>query len=644
MKNWKKIFTIGLFVICITLGFALSAFAEDSTIYDISNGIYSEQYSYSQMMECRDEDNNHTAPTATKSDYIFAGWYSAKECGKETALTDEDIDVINAEDNKETKYYAKFVSKDVLSVKTQLRADTDSTTESTTLRFVTTVDCLDYMEVGFTLVLNGETYSVSSQEVYRYLYYVGTTGGDAMPCYPNEFHEASEYFMACNLNKIPTDYFELSAIATPYWVTCDGTRVEGAVSEKTVKEGMPLVCETKVINTTGEVYYYTTLEKAFLVADSGDKNEYLEDRCTVEIIQDTVEIESTLAVYDNVTLRNEDERDVTITRNMSGSVFVDNLSTGLTIKGVTTTVGEENKGSLTFVGEETSNTRGCIDSDGTGNILALNNITIQNFNTQRDGGVIRTTGTAEITDCVFKNIIQTGDTGGGVIYHISGKLTATSCTFQGNQATAGSGAAIYVKAGELIVDSCDFDTNKATAGNGGAICVKEGTVTIQNDCSFTNNTAKHGGAVRFDATTTEVTIEDSFFKGNYTGETQKYNGGAINLQAMTGAVVIKNTVFEDNEVAYCGGAIYTAATNITVDGCTFDNNTLSSSRKDGSGAGVYNAASSEISLTNITLIDQETADFVNVSVFTQTTASVANSGVKNILDYDDSYQMSLLKE
>ena len=217
-----------------------------------------------------------------------------------------------------------------------------------------------------------------------------------------------------------------------------------------------------------------------------------------------------------------------------------------------------------------------------------------------------------------------------------------SCQFIENVATAASGGAIYVNTGTATIkNSCSFTENTASAGNGGAISVYKGTLD-ENNSTYTENTAKHGGAIRIDSTATAVTIEGSKFVGNTTGETEKYNGGALNIQATAGTIKITDTIFKDNIVAYRGGAIYTSATDITVDGCSFVNNTLSASRSDGAGAGAYNAATDAIDFTNTTLIEQVTTEFKNINLVTQTTETEVNSAVKNIKDCDDDYQMSLL--
>ena len=567
MKKQKRIFIIGLLVLCLVSGIAFSAKAEDNIIYntdDIEVG-YSEFYKDISGFRNTDGDK-HTAPPA-KERYVFAGWYSAQTCAGSEALSDADI--VKRIADGDTSAYAKFVSADILSVKAQLKADTDSTTESTTLRFVTTVDCLDYMEVGFTLVLNGETYEANTEKVYRYLYYVGNTSGASMKCTPQEFHAAAKYFMACNLNKIPADYFKLGTVATPYWVTCDGTRVNSSSETKTVEEGMPLVCETKVTAAGGEIKYYSTLEKAFTVAESGNNNIYLEDGYAVEIIQDAVEIDDTLSIYDSVTLKNEEEREVTITRSKD-AVFVDNLSTGLTIEGVATTVNEGTKGSLTFVG--TTGNTSCIDSDEAGiSNITLRNITMRDITSARNGGgVIRTAGTATITNCEFKNITHTGSAGGGAIYHISGSLEATECTFEGITSTA-YGGAIYIKdSTSATVTSSEFD-NIDVDKDGGAIYIEGSTdgVTIMKS-TFQNNDAKgNGGAINVYGDITVNIEENCTFTTN--GATGTNGGGAIYVRL--GNVTIKGADFETNSATNKGGAIYVHKGKVTVqDSCTFMKN------------------------------------------------------------------------
>ena len=98
---------------------------------------------------------------------------------------------------------AKFVPAYVLSVKSQNYADTKATasgtpseSNKTTTRVVSTVDkSLLYNEVGFEVVINGQTFGSKSNKVWEKLK-VGETAYDAKTLYGT----VSEYFFVLNLS------------------------------------------------------------------------------------------------------------------------------------------------------------------------------------------------------------------------------------------------------------------------------------------------------------------------------------------------------------------------------------------------------------------------------------------------------------
>ena len=79
-----------------------------------------------------------------KEGKVFAGWYTDETCAEPLG-----------QDVTTGKWYAKFVDEDVLSVKAQVIAGTEATDKKTDIRFVSTVDSLEYQEVGFEVVIEG---------------------------------------------------------------------------------------------------------------------------------------------------------------------------------------------------------------------------------------------------------------------------------------------------------------------------------------------------------------------------------------------------------------------------------------------------------------------------------------------------------
>ena len=161
----------------------------------------------------------YTAPE--KDGYVFGGWFTDEACT--TPVTTQTADV-----------YAKWVTEDVLSVKAQVLADTTAASASTDLRFLTTVDSLDYQNIGFSITINGKTNSPSSTSVYKSI--TARNGGAVVAKDPTAFSEASEYFHTYTITNIPSSAFATEIAVTPYWTTLDGTKVTGVARTLTVNE------------------------------------------------------------------------------------------------------------------------------------------------------------------------------------------------------------------------------------------------------------------------------------------------------------------------------------------------------------------------------------------------------------------------
>lgn len=159
-------------------------------------------------------------PILYKQPYIFAGWFTDLEC--DTVYT-----------GTSGKAYAKFVNEKVLSVKNQIRIGAEEA-ESTGLRFVTTVDTLNYSAVGFEFTINGKKNVVKNDAVYKKLR--GTVNGQILSFSPKAFCEESNYFLAFEIRNIPKASYDVNIKATPYWITLDGTKVYGISRTISVNE------------------------------------------------------------------------------------------------------------------------------------------------------------------------------------------------------------------------------------------------------------------------------------------------------------------------------------------------------------------------------------------------------------------------
>lgn len=150
---------------------------------------------------------------------VFGGWYS--DAGLTTPYL---LSTGSA--------YAKFVNRAVLSVKYQISTDTTADSPSTDLRLVTTVDDLNYQRVGFAITIGGVTKNVSSSLVFEAI--VAETGGVPYTKLPTVFDTQSNYFMTFTITDIPSSAFGQTITVVPYWVTLDGTTVNGASKSFTI--------------------------------------------------------------------------------------------------------------------------------------------------------------------------------------------------------------------------------------------------------------------------------------------------------------------------------------------------------------------------------------------------------------------------
>lgn len=145
-------------------------------------------------------------PDCPQEGYLFAGWYADKECRQTPILTAAEAT---------GTVYALFVDDDVLSIRAQISSDLINGTvgeNGASIRFVTTVDSLRYLEAGFDVSYDkdgdgtSEIVTSKSKSVYSILYAIGDSVADELVEYkPEIFSKASTYFKACIMTGITED-------------------------------------------------------------------------------------------------------------------------------------------------------------------------------------------------------------------------------------------------------------------------------------------------------------------------------------------------------------------------------------------------------------------------------------------------------
>lgn len=221
-------------------------------------------------------------------------------------------------------------------------------------------------------------------------------------------------------------------------------------------------------------------------------------------------------------------------------------------------------------------------SGGTLNIL--DGVTIQNNNSNTQGGVIqaRNGTTVNISGGIFKN--NTSNTSDGGVIAAYGTLNITGGTFEGNSAKKTGGAIIIGKNQSANISNATFRNNKARTGGaiyslqeinaskltfehneaiwGGAIFASKKLSLSDNSTFNKNKVSSAGGAIY---ASQGIELNNVTFNEN----TSDVNGGAIFASK---GVELNNVIFTENTAENQGGGIYISKGDSKLEGCNFTKN------------------------------------------------------------------------
>ena len=130
-----------------------------------------------------------------------------------------------------------------------------------------------------------------------------------------------------------------------------------------------------------------------------------------------------------------------------------------------------------------------------------------------------------------------------------------------------------VSGGQLIMENVELyggtSSGSGGLGYGGAVYIQSGSVTF-TDCTFSNNAAQGqncGGAIAIiGSSVTSVIITRCTFSRN-----TAYHGGAISNQNWE-RVTLKSCTFSHNTASGSGGALYVRVSSTTFTNCNFFHN------------------------------------------------------------------------
>ena len=231
MKQSKMItgLVAGMMLV-LSVSFLPGTIHAESTPVEKDGIIYDKSYDMSDYWS----EDEKKAPIM--DGYVFGGWYTSED---ETDFTALKMSQLNADGIPKSNVYAKFVPANVLTMMTQVANGTTESTEATHLRVITTIDALDYGKVGFDIWYNNKESlhsDVHTKKAFTSLTY--TEDGEEQTANPDElFDETSEYFVILKINNIKNANFNKIINVRPYWMTLDGTKVEGMAKYMHIEDG-----------------------------------------------------------------------------------------------------------------------------------------------------------------------------------------------------------------------------------------------------------------------------------------------------------------------------------------------------------------------------------------------------------------------
>lgn len=142
--------------------------------------------------------------------------------------------VLSAEEAQKLKALINNAKKrcGMLNIRFQITAGTTSSSESADIRFISTVDRLDYKETGFYITINGVKKRISTRYVYTGL--IGKNGEAATSYTPDKIFAESKWFSTYSIWGIPNSAFGTPITVQPFVVTKDGTEILGVEKTRTL--------------------------------------------------------------------------------------------------------------------------------------------------------------------------------------------------------------------------------------------------------------------------------------------------------------------------------------------------------------------------------------------------------------------------
>jgi len=267
---------------------------------------------------------------------------------------------------------------------------------------------------------------------------------------------------------------------------------------------------------------------------------------------------------------------------------------------------------------------GAIFTSQTSGAFTITNSTFTSNISSSNGAAIFNSMPLVVAASEFKQNYSSSGAGGAINSSGAGAtLTISDSTFQDNNTEAKSGGAIYSSSTgspAINISNSIFQNNLGAAG--GAICNEQttGTISIANS-TFSDNDGSTGGALYSNLSTTIV--YSSFFNNESSA-----SGGAIQMNATTADLTINNSTFDQNNSHNVGGAISSLCTDvpaISITESSFSNNTTSTANT----GGAINSSGGLVKVTKSLFYKNDVNNFAGGAIYTKGIESYNNTYSEN---------------
>ena len=270
-----------------------------------------------------------------------------------------------------------------------------------------------------------------------------------------------------------------------------------------------------------------------------------------------------------LTLQGATEGETVFTGNETSQILRIAENTNITLNNITFTKAKGNGGGGAGV-----------VVTGPSSKAAFNNCTFSKNTNERTSAAAQVDGLANatFTACEFTNNIATYAAAINVDKATS--CLVDNCKFVGNSASSNDGGAVQIE-GSCELKGCTFDSNSAMEC-GGAVILKQnetGTPVSFTGCIFLKNSSKKGGAIHAYGSGSKAVFTDcNFGDGTEANANTATSGNGAAAYAEDGVRFTFTRCNANCNKAVCGAFLgMTGASNVTIDGGSFMNNTATTS-------------------------------------------------------------------